>query len=206
MKFALGLFDNPYLDGDRAASVLAQPTFVAEGHRAQAESVTLLANVGLLPLRTGSRVYAEGVPRAALADFEVVERPEQADLALVRLAAPFEARDDLFLEAWFHQGHLDFQPGVAVRLERIAGHCPLVLDVTLHRPAILTPLLNAPAALTVSYGSSAHAWLDALTGRIPPIGRLPFDLPRSMHQVRDHPEDRPGLDAPLFSRGFGLSC
>ena len=33
------------------------------------------------------------------------------------------------------------------------------------------------------------ALLDALTGRVPPVGRLPFDLPRSMEQVRSHPED-----------------
>lgn len=205
VKFDLGLFDDPYVDDDAAVAVLAQPGFVAEGHRAQAESVTVLAGGERLPVAPGVPVYAEGVPAEALRDrFTVVERPEDAELALVRLAAPFEPRDDLFLEAWFHQGHLDFQPGLRVRLERIVAHCPLVLDVTLDRPAVLTPLLDLPAVLTVSYGTSAPAWLDAITGRLPPRGRLPFDLPRSMAQVREHPEDRPGFDDPLFPRGFGL--
>ena len=77
-------------------------------------------------------------------------RPDQADVALIRLQAPFEPRDDLFLEAWFHQGHLDFQPGLPVRLARIAEQCPLVIDVALDRPAILTPLLSLASALTVS--------------------------------------------------------
>lgn len=205
VKFDLGLFDDPFLDEDAAVSVLAQPAFVAEGHRAQTESVTVLIDTGRLPVGEGVPVYAEGFPVEALRDrFRVVDRPEDAELALIRLAAPFEPRDDLFLEAWFHQGHLDFQPGLRVRLERIAAHCPVLLDVTLDRPAILTPLLDVAAVLTVSYGSSATAWLDAITGRLPPRGRLPFDLPRSMAQVRAHPEDRPGFDDPLFPRGFGL--
>ncbi len=205
VKFDLGLFDDPYLDEDAAVRILARPDFVAEGHRAQAESVTVLADTGRLPLAEGVRVYAEGVPAETLRDrFALVDRPEDAELALVRLAAPFEPRDDLFLEAWFHQGHLDFQPGLRVRLERIAARCPLVLDVALDRPAILTALLDLPDVLTVSYGTAPAAWLDAITGRIAPRGRLPFDLPRSMEQVRAHPEDRPGFDDPLFPRGFGL--
>ena len=130
--------------------------------------------------------------------------PDQADVALIRLQAPFEPRDDLFLEAWFHQGHLDFQPGLPVRLARIAEQCPLVIDVALDRPAILTPLLSLASALTVSFGSSGAAWLDAVTGRIPPRGRLPLDLPRSMAQVRAHHEDVPGFDDPLFPRGWGM--
>ena len=204
VKFALGLFDDPFVDEDAAVTVLAQQSFVDEGYRAQAESVTVLLDSDLLPLRPGSRVYAEGIDAEALNGFEVVDRPELADLAVVRLTAPFEPRDDLFLEAWFHQGHLDFQPGLAVRLARMASLCPVVLDVALDRPAVLTELLPHVAALTVTYGTSGAAWLDAVTGVIPPRGRLPFDLPRSMQQVRDHPEDRPGLGDPLFPRGFGL--
>lgn len=205
VKFDLGLFDDPFVDEDAAASVLAQPAFTTEGHRAQAESVTVLTTSGVFPLRPGRRVYAEGIGAEALdGRFERVERPEHAEVALIRLQAPFEPRDDLFLEAWFHQGHLDFQPGLPVRLARIAEHCPLVIDVAIDRPAILTPLLSLAAALTVSYGCSGSAWLDAITARIPPRGRLPLDLPRSMAQVRAHPEDVPGIEDPLFARGWGL--
>ena len=126
------------------------------------------------------------------------------DVAVVRVMAPFEARSDLFLESWFHQGSLDFPPGLVVRLARIAAACPLVLDVVLDRPAVLTPLLPFTAALVASCGSSDAALLDALTGRIPPEGRLPVDLPRSMEQVRHHAEDVAGYDDPLFPCGHGL--
>ncbi|WP_170233660.1 hypothetical protein [Ornithinimicrobium humiphilum] len=33
-------------------------------------------------------------------------------------------------------------------------------------------------------------------------GRLPFDLPRSMDDVRAHAPDRPGLDDPLLPCGY----
>ena len=212
VKFDLGLFDNPFVDEEAAGEVVGSAAFVAEGRRAQAESVTVLTNdpstgsgqAPLLPLSPGRRVYAEGFD-AASAGFETVATPEEADLAIVRLQAPFEPRSDLFLEAWFHQGGLDFPPGLVVRLQRIAAVCPLLIDVNCDRPAILTPLVEVASALTVSYGTGDGPYADAVTGRVPPLGRLPFDLPRSMDAVRAHPEDQPGFDDPLFPFGHGLT-
>lgn len=204
VKFDLGLFDNPYVDEDAAAEVVGSEAFVAEGRRAQAESVTVLTNDGLLPLRPGLRVYAEGFELGTAPGFEAVASPEEADVAIVRLQAPFEPRSDLFLEAWFHQGGLDFPPGLVVRLQRIAVHCPLLIDVNCDRPAILTPLLEVASAITVTYGTGDGPYADAVTGRVAPLGRLPFDLPSSMDAVRAHPEDQPGFDHPLFPFGHGL--
>ena len=94
-------------------------------------------------------------------------------MALVRLPSPYEPRDDLFLEKLFHQGSLEFPPGLPVRLARLRANCPLVLD--------------------------------AVTGRVPPEGRLPFELPRSMAAVRASEEDVPGTSDPLFAPGSGLA-
>ena len=79
------------------------------------------------------------------------------------------------------------------------------MDVTCDRPAILTPLLAFTAALTVTYGTGDPSYADAITGKVPPRGRLPFDLPASMADVRVHPEDQPGFDHPLFPFGHGLT-
>lgn len=211
VKFRLGLFDDPFVDEDAAAGILGRKDFRDAGYAAQARSVTVLAN-GLegrppaLPLAKGLKVYAENVSPEAVASLGVaVARPEDADVALVRLPAPFEPRSDLFLESWFHQGSLDFPPGLVARLARIADRCPLVIDVVLDRPAVVTPLLPLTSALVGSYGTSDQALVDALTGEIPPEGRLPFDLPRSMEQVRRHGEDVPGYDDPLFPFGHGLT-
>jgi beta-glucosidase len=214
VKFQLGLFDNPYVDEDAAARTVGRPDFREAGYAAQARSVTVLQNraggraldgAPVLPLRPGQAVYAENLLPEALAGFgTVVERPEDADVAVVRLMAPFDPRSDLFLESWFHQGSLEFPPGLVARLARIAAQCPLVIDVVLDRPAVLTPLLPFAAAVVGSYGSSDAALLDALSGRVMPEGRLPFDLPRSMADVRAHGEDVPGFGDPLFAFGHGL--
>ncbi|WP_330275412.1 glycoside hydrolase family 3 C-terminal domain-containing protein [Lentzea sp. NBC_00516] len=205
VKFLLGLFDDPFVDEDLAAEVVGRQDFRDEGHEAQARSVTVLQAGSGLPLQSGLKVYVENVsPEAAARLGTVVATPEEADFALVRLMAPFDPRSDLFLESWFHQGSLDFQPGLASRLARIAEACPLVVDVTLDRPAVLTPLLQVASTLVVSYGTNDEALVDALTGVCPAQGRLPFDLPRSMEQVRRHPEDVAGYEDPLFPFGHGV--
>jgi len=205
IKFSLGLFDNPYVDENAAAGLAGLPEDVALGRRTQSRSTVLLADRGLLPLG-GGRVYAEGIRPADLAAVGIpVARPEDADVALVRLQCPFDPRDDLFLESFFRQGSLEFRPGLVARLARLAASCPVVIDVHLDRAAVLTPLLEVAAALTVSFGVDDAAWLDAVTGRVPPEGRLPFELPRSMAAVRESLPDVAGTPDPLFAPGHGLA-
>ncbi len=223
VKFRLGLFDDPYVDEDAAATTVGRQDFRDLGRAVQARSVTVLQNGApaggrpagstvtdadaTLPLREGLNVYVENVsPEAAARLGTVVDRPEDADVAVVRVTAPFDPRSDLFLESWFHQGSLDFPPGLVHRLGRVAASCPLVLDVVLDRPAVLTPLLPIATTVVGSYGTSDDALVDALTGVEMPQGRLPFDLPRSMEQVRGHGEDVPGYDDPLFAFGHGLGA
>lgn len=211
VKFQLGLFDDPYVDEDLAVATAGRADFRHEGHLAQARSVTVLVNTAtargpVLPLARAQRYYLEGVDPAVVTDLggTVVTDAARADVAVVRLKAPYEPRSDLFLESWFHQGSLDFAPGLVVRMARIAAQVPLVIDVTVDRPAVLTPLAEVVSALVVTYGSSDRALFDALTGAIGPRGRLPFDIPRSMADVRAHGEDVVGLPDPLFRFGDGL--
>lgn len=206
VKFALGLFDDPFVDVEAATGRVGTPEAVELGLRTQARSVVVATNDGTLPLVSGLRAYCEGVDAGVAAEFvTVVERPEDADVALVRLAAPFEPRSDLFLEAWFRAGSLEFPPGLAHRLARIARRCPLVVDVAADRPAVCTPLVDVAAALTVTFGVTDVAWLRALTGQVPPEGRLPVEFPSSMDAVRASREDVPGdTPHPLFPAGHGL--
>lgn len=213
VKFRLGLFDDPYVDEQAAPAAVGREADRRAGHAAQATSVVVLHDDGgrLAALAAGAgerRIYVEGLHAEAAARLgTVVERPEDADLALIRIGSPFQPRDDLFLEAWFHQGDLAFTPGLAHRLARIRAHCPLVLDVDLDRAAVLTDIAPVTDTLTGTFGVSDLAWVDALTGTIPPRGRLPIEMPRSMQAVRDAPEDVPGGTAdPLYPRGHGLTA
>ncbi len=58
LKFGLGLFEDPYVDVERASTVLATDDALA--YEAALGSLTLLANDGVLPLRPGARVLVSG--------------------------------------------------------------------------------------------------------------------------------------------------
>lgn len=211
VKFRLGLFDNPFVDEEQAESVVGAARHRAAGLDTQSRSVTVLENrlAGertTLPLRAGLRIYLEGVDPAVAAEFgSVVTTPADADIAIIRISAPYEPRDDLFLESYFHQGGLEFRPGLVYRLASIAAQVPLILDVALDRAAVLTPVADVASALTVTFGVSDLALLRALTGEVPPVGRLPVALPTSMDDVRGVQEDA-GLrpEACLYPLGHGV--
>lgn len=198
-KFQLGLFDDPFVDEDEAERIVGSPDFVRAGFNAQGEAVTVLENrvVGasghpLLPLElhTTRRVYVEGVKAEAVAAIGVLEDdPSRADLAIVRIGAPYEPRDDLFLESFFHQGSLEFPPGLVHRLTAIAARTPLVLVMHLDRPGILTPFTDVASAILVEFGASDESLMEVLRGGITPRGTLPVEIPRSMDAVRASSED-----------------
>lgn len=211
VKFQLGLFDDPFVDELYADLTVGDARHNAEGELAQSRSVVVVENRDiagseLLPVRLQQRIYVEGIDMRLAARYgQVVATPAEADIALVRIAAPFEPRDDLFLESYFHQGGLEFRPGLLYALETIASQVPLVVDVQLDRAAVLTPLARIASALTVTFGVSDEALLKAWTGEVPPLGRLPIAIPRSMDDVRAVASDA-GLteNATLYPVGHGL--
>lgn len=69
-QFVLGLFENPYVDAERAATTVGKPEFAARAAAAQRRSVVLLQNdAATLPLAPATaaapvRVYTMGMNRA----------------------------------------------------------------------------------------------------------------------------------------------
>jgi len=205
-KFELGLFENPYVDEDAADDIVGRAEFRAAGEDAQRASITVLSNNGALPFARGRKLYVEGIDAEVAASFgEVVETPREADLAIIRLHAPFEERETMF-ENFFHAGSLAFSEQVVAHVREVADAVPTVVDVLADRPPILTPIVEAAAAVTVNWGASGAALLDVLSGAFPAQGALPFDLPRSMAAVEASRPDVPFDTAdPLFRFGHGLS-
>jgi beta-glucosidase len=205
-KFRLGLFDDPYVDVDAAERVVGSEAFRAAGERAQRRSLVLLKNDGVLPVEERPRLYVEGVDLALAAAYgELVDAPEDADLAVIRLQAPYEQREG-FLAAIFHAGSLEFPAAERERIVGLCGRVPTVVDVFLDRPAVMPEIAAASAALVGSFGASDSALLDLVVGRFAPTGKLPFELPSSMDAVRAQLPDVPhDSEAPLFPYGHGLS-
>jgi beta-glucosidase len=158
-----------------------------------------------LPLARGLRLYVEGIAPDVAAEYgEVVESPAEADIAILRLQAPYEQRATMF-ENFFHAGSLDFADETVAHVREVAASVPTVVDVFLDRPAILTPFAGDVAAIVANYGASARALLDVLVGDARPEGSLPFDLPSSMAAVEANRPDVPFDTAdPLFRFGRGL--
>lgn len=210
-KFRLGLFDDRReVDLEHARSVVGRADFVAEGAAAQRASITVLTNRPaadgpVLPLVEGIRIYAEGVDAAVLGDYAtVVATPGEAEVALLRLQAPFEQRATMF-ENFFHAGSLDFPADVVAHVREVASAVPTVVDVLLDRPAILTPFIEEVAACVANYGVEPQALLDVLFGHAAPRGRLPMDLPSSMAAVvASRPDVAHDTPDPLFRTGHGL--
>jgi beta-glucosidase len=206
-KFRLGLFDEPFVDPDAAERICGAPEFRAAGEEAQRRALTLLTNDGTLPLAGRPRLYLDGLPvSAGNAYGDVVERPEDADVAIVFRTAPFEPRNGSFIESLFHAGSLEFPADERERILGLAATVPTVLVVHLDRPAILTGLTDACAAVIGSFGAAPEAILDVVFGRFAPTGKLPFELPSSMEAVERQLPDVPcDSEAPLFRLGHGLT-
>lgn len=206
-KIRLGAFENRFVDVEAAANIAGNPAFRAAGDLAQRRSIVLLKNDGILPLSGRPKIYIENIDDAVATGYgEVVDAPADADLAILRLQTPFQPRNDIFLEAFFHAGDLDFKEPELGRILTIARSLPTIVDIYLDRPAVIPEIADACAGLLANFGADDAAILDIVFGRFRPTARLPFELPLSMEAVRAQFPDVPQDSAdPLFSFGFGLT-
>jgi beta-glucosidase len=208
-KFKLGLFDQPFLDIDQAVATIGRADFVAEGEAAQSAAIVRLtaadSGPAAPPLAGDQTVYVENiapVPAARLG--QVVDDPADADLAVLRINAPFEPRPGGF-ESFFHAGSLEFAPEERGRIVTICRQLPTIIVLFLDRPAVVPEIAEAAAALLVEFGARDDAVVDMLLGAAQAQGRLPFDLPSSMKAVAESRSDVPFDTAdPLFRFGDGI--
>ncbi len=191
-KFRLGLFDNPFVDVDAAERIVGQPEFRKAGELAQRKSIVLLKNdKQTLPLKNGLKIYVENIKPEAIKQYgEVVADVSKADIAILRLNAPYEPRKG-FLERLFHAGDLDFKEPEKSRILKILNQVPTIVDIYLDRPAVIPEIAEKSAALLANFGANDEAVLDVIFGKFAPQGKLPFELPSSMDAVRKQKEDMP---------------
>jgi beta-glucosidase len=210
-KFRLGLFDDPYVDAGMADRIVGREDFRAAGELAQRKSIVLLKNGATaagpaVPAQGRPRLYIENIdPEVAAAYGQVVANVADADLAILRLSAPYEPRDG-FLERLFHAGDLTFPEAELQRILAIMQQVPTIVDIYLDRPAVIPEIAEMSAGLLANFGASDAAVLDVIFGRFRPQGKLPFELPSSMEAVRRQQSDVPyDSEAPLFRFGDGLT-
>ena len=210
VKFELGLFENPYVDTARAARMGAATASQREASFAQARSLVVLTNARgrrMLP-GAGAKVFLSGVDSAVATarGYRVVGNASDADVAVIRLRAPYQTlHPGFFFGSFQHEGDLDFKAADSslARVTATAAKVPTIVVVYLDRPAILTPLVPLAKTLIAEFGVGDGALFDALTGKVTPVGRLPFELPRSMEAVKQqHPDVPHDSESPLYTIGY----
>ncbi|MBC2650511.1 glycoside hydrolase family 3 protein [Novosphingobium aerophilum] len=211
-KFQLGLFENPYVSPDAAGDMLGNRQFAARAEETQRKAQVLLKNSNaLLPIAADHRkVYLFGVDPlvAQRAGLIVVNRPEDADFSVIRSEAPSEMlHPHHFFGSRYKEGRLDFRPGDPAydELLKARRYGPTILAIFLDRPAILTNVLDHSDAVLANFGASDAAVLDVILGKANAQGRLPFELPSSMAEIRNQRSGTPDdTTNPLFTRGAGI--
>ncbi len=172
----------------------------------------LLENrAGLLPLDVKARkVWLYGIDAAVAkaAGFTVVTQPKDADVAIVRVATPFEVLHPNHFSAWVqHEGRLDFRRGDAgyEAIEQASAAVPTIVAIDLDRPAILTNVKNKAKAILGTFGASDAAVLDVIAGRARAEGQAALraaviDERGRKRRIRRAPDD---TAHPLYAIGVG---
>ncbi len=207
-KFILGLFDNPYVNEEKALQIAGSTEFRAKGEEAQAKSVVLLKNEGLLPLAKGTKIYADGMinPETFNKYGQIVDDIAQADIVVIHINSPYDKRTDYFLERFFHQGRLYYNAEEKRKIFSLIDKKPTLVVVNLERPAILTEINDKSSALIAEFGASDEVLADIIFGKFNPSGKLPFELPSTWEAVQKQLEDVPyDSENPLYKFGYGLS-
>lgn len=210
LKFDLGLFENPFVDAAQASAVVGSKTSQQLARNAQSRALVVLENARgpqMLPAK-GAALYLHGVDAtiATSRGFKVVNSADKADLAILRVPAPYQTlHPNFFFGRMQHEGDLDYKDAdsTLALVKAAAAKTKTIVIVYLDRPAILSALKPFASVLIGEFGASDGALFDALSGAVKPVGRLPFELPSSMAAVRAQASDAPhDSKAPLYPFGY----
>lgn len=217
-KFKLGLFENPYVDPQRALEIAGSleyaaepfdvvdmaslerarnPRTVALDKELQAASTILLINDGILPLAEGTAVYVPNNPNLAqeVALYgRVVDDLSMADAAVMRITPGRQGFSSEHLEMISYVLEQNVPMIVAIDSSSVADYSWFT------RQEGISALMLMTYQGTIDHGSplpgfsvtaDPEVFVATLFGRREPTGKLFNELPRSQAQVSEQWGDVP---------------
>ena len=222
-KFELGLFENPYVDPDKAEATANCEEFRAMAETAFRKSIVLMRNdAKVLPVKNGAKIYVERVDASGSHapvvvennswDVQFVDKPEKAD-AVIFWVFP-GGRGGGFLGGASGNApisNLLSANSIDVKyINTVASRKPTCVAVNCSRPWVLSELQGGAATTWVAtFGTTLPALLDVVTGKFNPSGKMPFGIPASEEAVENNREDLPSFQEAegyaIIPCGAGLS-
>ncbi len=227
-KYALGLFENPYVDVAAAEKLVGNAEFQKRADIALRKSIVLLRNdAQLLPLSISSKktkIYFESyfnngkdsTPSKVLqpvgynANIEFVATKEAADVVILWLKPSNSPRglfgskgDPIDLSLSKNSINVDY-------VNSVMASKPTILAINFTNPWVINEIDKGNAkTIIATFGTTPDAVLDIVTGAFKPTGKMPFTTPVSQKVVEENESDVPGFMKPkgyaLFKFGDGLS-
>ena len=226
-KFALGLFENPYVDEDAAEKIVGNAKFQARGDLAMRKSIVLLRNeTKTLPLKPKTKIYFESYfqRRGATSpsvvyeskdskyDVEFVKTPEEADYVLLWLTPGAKAlfqSDGSTLYLNMSKNSVDVN-----YVNTLTGKKPTILAINYTNPWVIDEIYNDQTKKNIkgviaTFGTTNEALLDIVLGKFNPTGKMPFTTPISEMAIEKQLSDVPGYlkgkEYALFKFNEGIS-
>jgi beta-glucosidase len=221
-KFALNLFENPYVDATEAEKIVGNADFQKRGDLAMRKSIVLLRNQAkMLPITPKSKVYFESYydngrtktpftvikPANNPWNFEFVSTKEEADVVILWLTpnggSLFNSTDGP-IDISLSKNKID-----VARVNEITNTKPTVVVINYTSPWMISEIDNANLkTVLATFGTTTDAILDVVSGAFNPTGKMPFTTPVSQKAVLENQSDVPGFMKPkgyaLFTFGDGI--
>jgi beta-glucosidase len=221
-KFALNLFENPYVDATEAEKIVGNADFQKRGDLAMRKSIVLLRNQAkTLPIAPKKKVYFESYydngrtktpftvikPTKNPWNFEFVSTKEEADVVVLWLTpnggSLFNSTDGP-IDISLSKNKID-----VARVNEMTSAKPTVVVINYTSPWMISEIDNANLkTVLATFGTTTDAILDVVSGAFNPTGKMPFTTPVSQKSVLENQSDVPGFMKPkgyaLFTFGDGI--
>lgn len=217
-KFEMGLFENPYVDPYAAEQTVNNVAFREKAELALRKSIVLLRNEeNYLPLKQGTKVYLELLGRNTPGGKPEIFTPEKSKYSIEFVSNPAEADVAvLWMQPAGNSLFASTGAPISVSLSKCSINTDYVNKITSRKPAILVINYTNPwvidevyndktsksiKGVLATFGTTADALADVLTGKFNPSGKMPFSTPVSDLAVTNQKEDVPGY---MEGEGYAL--